>query len=336
MDTPTQTLVASAAPAPDRTLDHLPVGLFGAATGIGGLGAAWRLAHQTLGWPAWPSEVLAAAALLAFGVMTIAYLAKAAIAPHAVRAEFTHPVSGNLFGLIPIALMLLPIPLAPLTPRLATALWAIGAVACLVFTVWALYRWMNARQQIETAMPAWIIPVAGPLNLSIALPALGLENLQELATFAFAIGLFFSLLVFTLIFSRLLFHEAPPAQTLPALLILTAPFSIGYSAYRIVTGQADLFAQSLFMIDLLLLCVLIPLLRHLRSCCPFRVTWWAVSFPLAASTVAALHFAAASPSRVNEGIAEVLLTMTTLTVLWLLVRTTVGVARGELRRLVGA
>jgi tellurite resistance protein len=320
----------------DSTLARLPVGLFGAATGIGGLGAAWRLAHQYLGMPAWPSEVLAAVALLAFAALLIAYAAKATTAWEAVRAEFAHPVSGNLFGLVPIGLMLLPIPLASLTPRLATTLWGVGAAGCLIFIAVALFRWMSARQQVESALPAWIIPVAGPLNLPIALPALGLDNMRELATFAFAIGMFFSILIFALIFSRLLFQVAPPAQALPAFLILTAPFSIGYSAYRIVTGRADMFAQALFMVDLLLIVVLVPLLRHLPQCCPFRVSWWAVGFPLAASTVAALHYAAAAPGRINEGIALALLAVTTLVVLWLLLRTTIGLFRGELRQLVGA
>ena len=335
MDPHTEDLGIKAVTARDSLLAHLPVGLFGAATGIGGLGAAWRLAHQDLGLPVWPSEILITLSLIAFAAMSIAYALKAATETSAVRAELSHPISGNLLGLVPIGLMLLPIPLAPLVPSLATALWAVGAVSCLIFTAVALFRWMSSRQLAEMALPAWIIPVAGPLNLPIALPALGLGNEQQLAMFAFAIGLFFSSLVFALIFSRLLFQPAPPAEAMPALLILTAPFSIGYSAYRVVTGHVDLFAQGLFMIDLLLLCVLVPLLRHLPRCCPFRVTWWAVSFPLAASTIAALHFAASTPTWVNGGIALALLSVTTLIVLWLLIRTTIGILRGELRQLVG-
>jgi tellurite resistance protein len=65
------------------------------------------------------------------------------------------------------------------------------------------------------------------------------------------------------------------------------------------------------------------------------VTWWAVSFPLAASTVAALHFAASTPGWINEGIALTMLGATTSIVLWLLVRTTIGMLRGELRQLIG-
>lgn len=223
MDADTSQAASSTVRTQDGALAHLPVGLFGSATGIGGLGAAWRLAHQYLGAPTWPSSVLAAISLLVFVVMFVAYLAKAVTTPQAVRAEFAHPVSGSLFGLVPIALMLLPVPLAPMAPRLATGLWATGAVLCLGFTGFTLYRWMSTRQQAEAALPAWIIPVGGPLNLPIALPALGLSGMHELALFAFAIGMFFTMLVFVLIFSRLLFQSPPPVQALPALLILIAP-----------------------------------------------------------------------------------------------------------------
>lgn len=341
MDADTKEAVASKAQSQsqsqeDSALAHLPVGLFGSATGIGGLGGAWRLAHQYLGLPAWPSQVLAALSLLAFVAMLIAYVAKAITAPEAVRAEFAHPVSGSLFGLIPIALMLLPVPLVPLAPQLAIGLWVTGAILCLAFAAYTLFRWMSARQQVEMALPAWIIPMGGPLNLPIAIPALGLTHVQELAMFAFAIGMFFTMLVFVLIFSRLLFQAPPPQQAMPALLILIAPFSIGYSAYRVVAGHGDMFSQCLFMVDLLLIVVLVPLLVNLPRCCPFRVSWWAVSFPLAAATIAALHFSAASPNWINEGIAILLLAGTSLVVLWLLVRTTHGLLRGELRQLVGA
>lgn len=337
MEAMNQETLARSLRAQDPILSHFPVGLFGSATGIGGLGAAWHLAHLHFGMPAWISEALAALSMLVFVAVSIAYGAKVATAPGAVRAEWTHPVSGNLFGLAPIALMLLPIPLAPWMPRLATTLWAIGAASCLIFTGLRLFRWMSARQQVETALPAWIISVAGPLNLPIALPALGLvDSLHELALFAFAIGIFFGLLVFVLIFSRLLFQTPPPVEALPALLILTAPFSIGYSAYRVVVGTNDSFAQCLFMVDLLLICVLIALLRHLPRCCPFRVSWWAVSFPLAAATVAALHFAEAIPNAVNQGVAVLLLGITTLIVFALVVRTIRGLIRGELRQLIGA
>jgi tellurite resistance protein len=74
-------------------------------------------------------------------------------------------------------------------------------------------------------------------------------------------------------------------------------------------------------------------LRMLRQCCPFRVSWWAVSFPLASSAVAALRFAAFDPNWFTKTVAAVLLALATVAIAGLLVRTLAGVVQGELRTL---
>ena len=91
---------------------------------------------------------------------------------------------------------------------------------------------------------------------------------------------------------------------------------------------AVLIGETLFV-----LAVLLGRLRYLFACCPFRVSWWAVSFPLAASSIAALRFAAAEPGLTTDAIALGLLALATTTIIALLVRTLAGVARGELRTL---
>lgn len=57
------------------------------------------------------------------------------------------------------------------------------------------------------------------------------------------------------------------------------------------------------------------------------------SFPLAASVVAALRFAMAEPGAVTDAIALLLLGVATVAIAGLLVRTLLGVVRGELRTL---
>jgi tellurite resistance protein len=79
--------------------------------------------------------------------------------------------------------------------------------------------------------------------------------------------------------------------------------------------------------------VLIGQLRNLPACCPFRVSWWAVSFPLAASSIAALRFATARPGLLTDVVALAVLALATLVIAALFGRTLLGVARGELRTL---
>jgi tellurite resistance protein len=87
------------------------------------------------------------------------------------------------------------------------------------------------------------------------------------------------------------------------------------------------------MLMLFVLAVLLGQLRNLPLCCPFRVSWWAVSFPLAASSIASLRFAAARPGILTDAIALALLALATLVIAALLGRTLFGVGRGELRNL---
>jgi tellurite resistance protein len=316
-----------------RSLEYLPVGLFGSVMGLPGLSVAWRLAGSRYGFPPIISEGIAIVAVAAFVTLALAYSLKAITAPDAVAAEFRHPIAGNLFGTILISLLLLPIVLAPVSLKLAQILWYIGAIGMVVFAWLIVSRWMSDRQQVAHATPAWIIPVVGLLDVPLAVPALDLPPMHGVMVLGLSVGLFFAIPLFTLILSRLVFEPPMPDALLPSLLILVAPFAVGFSTYVVTTGQVDLFAQSLFMLTLFVLAVLLGRLRQMRACCPFRVSWWAVSFPLAAAAIAALRFASSEPGIFADVIALALLAFTTLTIAALFLRTLFGVAQGELRTL---
>ncbi len=258
---------------------------------------------------------------------------KLATAPGIVLSEFRHPIAGNLFGTFLISLLLLPIILAPVNLLAAQIMWGLGAVGMVVFAWLIVSRWMSDRQLIAHATPAWIIPVVGLLDVPLALPGLGLPPMHGVMVLGLAVGLFFAIPLFTLILSRLVFEPPMPDALQPSLLILVAPFAVGFSTYVTTTGQVDLFAQSLYVLTLFMLAVLLGRLRHLPRCCPFRVSWWAVSFPLAASAIAALRFAAAEPGTITDMIAWALLGLATITITGLLLRTLSGLVRGELRTL---
>ena len=316
-----------------KRLEYLPISLFGSTMGLTGLSVAWDLGHRLFGLPEWVSRAIGIVAIVVFAALLIAYLVKAASAPEKVRAEFRHPIAGNLFGTFLISVLLLPIVIAPLNLMVARCLWVVGAAGMGVFAWTIVDRWMSDRQQTAHATPAWIVPVVGLLDVPLAIPSLGLPPLPEVMIFSLAVGLFFSIPLFTLIFSRLVFEAPMPDPLQPTLLILVAPFSVGFSTYVVTVGRIDLFAESLYFLMLFVLSVLLGRLRVLRQCCPFRVTWWAVSFPLAASAIAALKFAAFDPNWFTTGVAGALLALATLTIAALLLRTLFGVAQGELRTL---
>jgi tellurite resistance protein len=322
-----------AAIANPKRLEYLPISLFGSTMGLTGLSIAWKLAHTFFGVPLWVSNAIAVVSILAFVALLIAYGIKAISAPGMVIAEFRHPIAGNLFGTFLISLLLIPILIAPLSLMTARILWCVGAAGMVLFAWLIVSRWLSDRQQTAHATPAWIVPVVGMLDVPLALPSLELPPMPEVMILSVAVGLFFAIPLFTLIFSRLVFEPPLPDALQPTLLILVAPFAVGFSSYVLAAGRTDLFAESLYFLTLFVLTVLLGRLRVLRQCCPFRVAWWAVSFPLAASAIAALRFSAFDPNWFTIGVAWLLLAFATVIIAGLLLRTLIGVVKGELKAL---
>ena len=314
-------------------LEYLPVALFGSVMGLTGLSVAWRQAAVLYGISTWASEGIGYVAIAAFVALAISYSIKIISAPGAVLAEFTHPIIGSLFGTAFISLLLLPIILVPISPALARAMWIIGAVVMLLFAWFVVDRWMSDRQQVSHAAPAWLVPVVGLLDVPLAVPVLDLPPMHGLMVACLAIGLFFAIPLFSMVFSRLLFEPPLPDALQPTLLILVAPFAVGFLAYVSVTGAVDVFAESLYGLTIFMVTVLVGRLRRMLVCCPFRLAWWSVSFPLASVAAAALRYASARPNLVSNGLAVLLLGLATVVIAALAMRTLYGIARGELRTL---
>lgn len=140
------------------TLSYLPVALFGSVMGLTGLAVAWRFAHVLFDTPLWIAHLIGIVALVAFSLLTIGYGIKAITDFASVRAEFNHPIAGNLFGTPLISLLLLPLLLAEFNLSLARIVWVIGAVAMTLFAWLIVTRWMTVRQKTAHATPAWIVP----------------------------------------------------------------------------------------------------------------------------------------------------------------------------------
>jgi tellurite resistance protein len=315
------------------TLSYLPIGIFGGVMGLTGLSVAWKAAHHHFGAPLWIGQAIGLAAVAAFVALVIAYGVKAWSGWDAVRAEFSHPIASNLFGTPMISLLLLPFVLVDYSLALARLSWVLGAIGMTALAWVIVMRWMTVRLVASHVSPPWIVPVVGMLDVPLAVPALQWDGLHGVMVFGLAVGLFFAVPLFTLIFQRLVLEEPLPPPLQPSLLVLVAPFSVGFTAYVTTTGGIDLFAQVLYMLTLFMLAVLLGRLRHLPHCSPFRVSWWAASFPLAASAGAAIRYAAYAADPVTDAIAMVVLAIASLTIVIFLFQTLAGVFKGQLKAL---
>ncbi|WP_317920330.1 SLAC1 anion channel family protein [Cupriavidus sp. TA19] len=311
--------LAAALPAPRSSVKHLPVNLFAAVMGLSGLSLAWRGAVTPFGASPAIGDAVGVVAVLAFVALAAGYLAKWKRYPDAVRAEFSHPVAGNFFGTIAIAILLLSSVVGVHHAALGQAIWVVGTVLTVALTVLIAGRLLNGRTEPANVVPAWLIPGVATLDIAVAGGTMPMAWAHEVNLFAAAVGTVIALVFFVMIFSRLVHHDPLPAGMVPSLIILIAPFEVGFLAYVNVTGHVDLFAGMLFYFGLFLFVLLAW--RVFRRPVQFAPSWWAISFPMAALSNAALKYAGHVQAGVLHWLAGLILLVLTVAIAVLSVRT---------------
>jgi len=268
---------------------HLPVNLFGAVMGLAGLSLAWRSANRVFGAPPAIGDAIGVIAIVTFLALAAGYLAKCSCYPHAVKAEFEHPVAGNFFGTITIAILLLSAVLGRYSEVLGEVVWVCGTLLTVVLTVVAAGRLLRGRVDPAHAAPPWLISGVATLDIAVTGGTMSMAWAHEVNLFGLAAGTMMALVFFTMIFSRVVHHAPLPAAMVPSLIVMIAPFEVGFLAYVGVTRTVDMFAGLLFYAGLFLFIALSP--KVFRRDVPFATSWWAVGFPMSALSCAALQYA---------------------------------------------
>ncbi|MCA1299181.1 SLAC1 anion channel family protein [Stappia indica] len=307
------TVVAETPPEPAR-LEHFPISFFGMAMGLFGLTLAlraggWTAASAATGW-------VSLAVLILLGAL---YAAKAVRHPSAVAEEWNHPVRLAFFPAISISVLLLATFLRDLAPGAAQVVWVVGAAVQGVLTLVVITTWISHRAFGPGQLsPAWFIPAVG--NVVVPLAGAPLGHI-EISWYFFSVGLVFWLVLLTLVFNRLIFHDPLPGKLRPTLVILVAPPAVAFLAWlQLNGGQIDATARILLDVAYfftLLVAIQVPALLRL----PFALSFWALSFPLAAVTIASFRFAEKMGSAVHSVIGQTLLAVLAVTIAGLLLRT---------------
>lgn len=303
-------------------LAHLPVSMFSIVMGTTGLAIAWKRAAHALGAP---DFIWQAIALLAVGVFILLlglYTTKLLLHREAVIEELHHPVRINFFPTISISLFLLSIAAAGVIPTASRAIWLLGVVVHLGFTLLAMSSWIHhTHYEIKHMSPAWFIPIVG--NLFVPIVGMSVAP-ADVSWFFFAIGIVFWLVLLTIVMNRLFFHAALPDRLAPTLFILIAPPAVGFVSWLTLNGGLDAFGRILYSVGLFLTLLLASnALRFIRL--PFFVSSWAYSFPLAAITIASFAMHAQTGLAFHLWIGCVLLALVSVLVLFLAVRTVLAV-----------
>ncbi|MGO4304306.1 SLAC1 anion channel family protein [Cupriavidus sp. RAF12] len=307
------------APHPRSSVKHLPVNLFGAVMGLSGLSLAWRGAQKVFGADPIIAEVIGLVALGTFFALAAGYLTKWRRYPATVRAEFTHPISGNFFGTVTIAILLLSSVVGVYSEAVGQVVWTIGTILTIGLTFVIAGRLFRGKEDPAHAAPAWLIPGVATLDIAVAGGTMPMAWAHEVNMFALSVGTMVALVFFTMIFSRVVHHDPLPNGMVPSLIIMIAPFEVGFLAYVNVTQHVDMFAALLFYFGLFLF-IALPF-KVFRRSIPFAASWWAISFPMAALSNAALKYAMYANTWVLTLLAGVILFLLSVAILVLFIRT---------------
>lgn len=311
---------------PTPWLARFPVGLFAVPVGLFALANAWRRA-ASFGWSAaaFTGDVLAWCALAVLILLLAVYTLKGLRHPQALAAELTHPLSGSLTGLVPLALLLSIVYFG--TP---------GHTGWLLFILLALLlmgmiAWRVVALITTAALPAamvtpalYVPPVGGGLVGAMALQVLGYPGWAALL---FGMGLVSWALLELRVLNRL-FEGAMPEPLRPTIGLELAPPTVGTLTVATLWPQLP---GELLIIGLGIAAgpiVAVAARYKWWSGVPFAIGFWSFSFPVGA-------FAASVIEVVRRGgwppaVAATVLGLSTLVIAFLLLRTVLLLVQGRL------
>lgn len=330
MSTPAAHLKPLAHTPSASSVKNVPVNLFGSVMGLAGLALAWRLAAKTYDFSPAVGEGIGLFAALVFIVLGLGYFAKWVKYPEAVSAEFNHPVMSNFFGTIAIAVLLLSAVLSHYSQPLGQNLWIVGTVSTIVLAFIVVTKLLKGGLDNAMAVPAWLIPGVATLDIVVTGAHMPFSWAHEVNLFSLGVGAIVAAVFFTLIMARLIHSEPLAPAMVPSMMILIAPFEVGFLAYTNFTGQIDAFASMLYFFGLFMFVILA--VKIFRPSTPFTPGYWAISFPMAALSNAALKYAAMAGGWLPPAIAWIILVFLTVALLLLTVRTLHILFNGKLLR----
>lgn len=290
-----------------RSLEFFPVQLFAVIMGISGLAIVFAKAYHILGIPYGIYATLLLADTVLFLGIFVTYMVKWLAYPQAIIDELNHPIKSSFMAAISISFLLVSIAYYDFAPTVSILFWYIGTPLQLFFTLLVMRFWIHNELKVVHSNPAWFIPIVG----NVLVPVVGVEAAPIwVSLFFFSLGIFFWIILFTMMLYRIVFHHPLAKKLIPTFFIFIAPPAVGFISYfRITDGSIDLFSMMLYSIALFTM-ILLAFMVRMFDTKEFFISWWAYTFPLAAMTIATLllHMAIESSMTYLGAITLLLLT----------------------------
>lgn len=266
-------------------LKNFPVSFLAIGLGLIGFTLAWQKAEHILKMPFALSPYLMIFTIVVSVAILGAYAAKIIRYFDEAKKEFNHPIKLNFYPILAKLFLIASIIYLGSDMALSKYLWWIGVVIQFIFTIIIMSTWIqHDKFNINHINPSWFIPVVG----SIIIPIAGVKHFSpELSWFFFSLGLFWWLILTTLVINRMIFHNPIPDKLIPTLFILFAPPIIGFISLTKLLGGLNPAGNLLYYFGLFLFILILFQLKLFLKI-KFFLSWWAYSFPLDALAIGTL------------------------------------------------
>lgn len=265
-------------------LKFFPIMMYAIVMGMSGLTITYQKAAIWLDFPHIIGNGLMYLTTIIFIVVSCLYIAKYFKYNGAVKNEFSHPVRINFFAAVSISMLMLAIIYKEEFPAISATFWYPGVVLHFYLTMHTIKFWISENQELSHSNPAWFIPIVG--NVLVPVAGVGFASTGILMYF-FSVGIFFWIILFSLILNRIIFHHQLAVKFMPTMFILIAPPAVGFIAYFKLYGVVDTFSMILFNLALFFTFLVAFMYKNFIKI-KFFISWWAFVFPIAAMAISSM------------------------------------------------
>ncbi|UTJ05247.1 SLAC1 anion channel family protein [Arcobacter roscoffensis] len=311
---------------PSNRLQFFPIMMFATVMGLMGLSMVFIKLNVSFDFPYEIGFYLGLFTSGLFLLIVLTYFFKIVLYVKEVKHELSHPIRVNFFAASSISTLLLSMFFRHIDMYIANILFFVGALVHIFFTFYTIKFWINNNLEIAHSNPAWFIPIVG--NLIVPIAGVGFID-KSILYFYYSIGIFFWIILFSIILNRIIFHKQFAAKFMPTLFILIAPPAIGFISYIKLTASLDFFAHILYSLGLFFTILVFVMYKNYMNI-KFFISWWAFTFPMAAISLATILMYELTNVVFYEYLSYIFTLITTSIVVLVAVQTVVHMRKKEI------
>jgi tellurite resistance protein len=260
---------------------RIPLNTLAISFGMAGLASLWSTTAAALDLPPAIPAILWVAAAATWVWLIVAHTVRGSRSADSLLSQLKQPAQGPIAAIVPVVGLMLGAQLHLVWPLGGAVLALLSFVAASLFAGWILAYWHTGRLTPDAFHGAYLLPtVAAPLVASTVAAKLGFPHV---AMAAFATGLFFWIVLVTVLLSRLAFFPPLPDPLTPTLAILLAPPGVAGAAWFAMNGVGDDVVSLSLLGVLAVMGVMQLFLISVYRRLAFSLGFWSFTFPVASA-----------------------------------------------------